>query len=543
MHHAGMNAEGHARALGQLHEVTVSVTKNLTKNNFRYRCWFQNHSKTQQNSSAKSPDAAWQAIYDFIERKIARTAQDGPSTVVQANIKAVARRARAAAPATTAAVTAAPPTTAAGYCPTGRKRMSENAIADGFTTQLRSLEPVAKVRVLKRAATASGVKVGLTALDQAAVGMAASLKTAMAPVNLRSRTNEERFCFNTWLLGVAGAIDTSAERALKAKLLGVRSRALMRGEAMRKEFLNTPNRGVPFKLHKQCQHLRKERQHVIDIWHSDACSRVASADHNHVVNAVRQVGAADGAGGYCLVPSCESGKNVVFKHVRRVMVGSRKECHDNYLLECIKREVPVTDRVGITTLFDNKCPCVKAAKVSDCVCKHCDQLERLLRRWGAASIADKCGSGCKCQDKSSILYKAALIAHGGSIMAFYATILQCPKEDLLGKEFHPIGCMEGNTCTCIAQFVTEFVSCKANKANTDFVWLQYGTVRKCSWDFQCVMPSNFSGKETTRADFTRFFLSHLESFGTHYWTQGWQSFAKAVIPQQLRRRAAWQGRM
>ena len=68
-----MNAEGRARALGQLHEVTINVTENIAMNNFRYRCWFRNHSKTQQNSSAKSPDAAWQAIYDFIERKIART--------------------------------------------------------------------------------------------------------------------------------------------------------------------------------------------------------------------------------------------------------------------------------------------------------------------------------------------------------------------------------------------------------------------------------------------------------------------------------------
>ena len=103
-----MNAERRARALGQLHEVTVSVTENARWNNFRYKCTFQNYPPANRGSSAQTADAAWQAVCDIIESKIKPTAKDGPSTVVQFNSKAAARRARAAAAATTATVTAAP---------------------------------------------------------------------------------------------------------------------------------------------------------------------------------------------------------------------------------------------------------------------------------------------------------------------------------------------------------------------------------------------------------------------------------------------------
>ena len=160
------------------------------------------------------------------------------------------------------------------------------------------------------------------------------------------------------------------------------------------------------------------------------------------------------------------------------MLGSRQECFNNYLAECTKLGVPNSEQVWITTFFGEQSNCIKSAKVSDCVCKHCYQMERLLRRWGAAMLADKdkqCTPGCKCKDGGATLSQAAVVARGGSIAQFYAAILKCPKQDILGKA---TDCVEGNTCTCIAEFVTEFVGCQCNKASTTpFVWLQYGAVR------------------------------------------------------------------
>ena len=97
-----------------------------------------------------------------------------------------------------------------------------------------------------------------------------------------------------------------------------------------------------------------------------------------------------------------------------------------------------------------KCKCTGSVTVDDggstvpCSCKH------------------PCPADCACRDASSALGRVLAVAARSDIGAYMGAVFQRPKEELCGKRVHPLGCVEGNTCTCWKEFVDQFNSCKCN---------------------------------------------------------------------------------
>ena len=314
------------------------------------------------------------------------------------------------------------------------------------------------------------------------------------------------------------------------------------------------------------------------MWHRPELSRVATANtadcKNVVVDYDPSIHTQMDMPKVRLVP-CETleGNKVVVQHQKRVMVGTLQTCFDNYLVAHATDHKSLPNQpkpMGKTLHAKSCCPCVTKDKHQACVCKTCDTGERALTRLAKAHTSDKqlcppgkcrskckckctgsgtvddggstvpcsckhpCPADCACRDASSALGRVLAVAARGDIGAYMGAVFQCPKEELCGKRVHPLGCVEGNTCTCWKDFVDQFNSCKCNQATgNEFVWKMYSTVVRSKFEQEMVVNCNYKGDKHVRADFSAYFIKVLAVLHVHWWTDRWQSHSKGMILPQM----------